>query len=251
MHDRNLVGHRQRFFLIVRDEQKGDSRALLHGFQFRAHLAPQFQIERRQRFVQQQNRGFQHQRPGQRHALLLASGEFRRQALALSRKPHHLDGLFHLAREATLAALFEPESDVLLHGQMRKQRVALENSADVAAVGWDVVDTRSIQQNLAARRLLESGDQTERRRLPAPRSAQERIEPTGFQRERDVVYRAVRGEILHHVPQFQDRLHLSDHHSSTQGEKVYCMKGLRCGLASQSRDRLLPFTAEDDLDCER
>ncbi len=73
MHDAQAVRHGQCFFLIVRDEQERDADAPLDVLQLRANLFAQIGIERRERFVEQQDVGLQHQRSRQGHALALAA----------------------------------------------------------------------------------------------------------------------------------------------------------------------------------
>ena len=77
VHHRQLVRHGERLLLVVRDQQERDADAALQGLQLDAHLLAQFRIERRQRLVQQQHVGLQHQRAGQGHALPLAARKLR------------------------------------------------------------------------------------------------------------------------------------------------------------------------------
>ena len=69
-----MVGHGERFFLIVRHEQEGDPGTALQVFQLSANLFSQLRIERGKRLVQQQYPWFHHQRPRQRDSLPFASG---------------------------------------------------------------------------------------------------------------------------------------------------------------------------------
>ncbi len=71
--DRNAIGHRERFFLIVRHVDEGDAHLLLNGFQLDLHLLAQLQIERTQGLVEQQHPRTQDQRAGQSDALPLAA----------------------------------------------------------------------------------------------------------------------------------------------------------------------------------
>src|SRR5579872_375397 len=51
---RDAVRHHHRLFLIVSDENEGDSNLALQGFQFYLHLPPQIRVQSRERFIQQQ-----------------------------------------------------------------------------------------------------------------------------------------------------------------------------------------------------
>ena len=75
VHHHDLVAHRQRFGLIVRDEYGRDAEPLLDIADLVAHLVAQLGIEIGERLVEQQDRRTDHQRTRQRHALLLAAGE--------------------------------------------------------------------------------------------------------------------------------------------------------------------------------
>ena len=77
------VRDRQRLVLVVRHEQGGDAELLLQPADLVAQLHPHLGVERGQRLVEQQHRGGQGQRPGERDPLLLAAGELVRVPLAL------------------------------------------------------------------------------------------------------------------------------------------------------------------------
>ena len=53
VHHGQPIRHRQRLFLVVRHQQKGDPYAPLHGLQFQAHLLAELGVERGQRLVEQ------------------------------------------------------------------------------------------------------------------------------------------------------------------------------------------------------
>ena len=71
------------------------------------------------------------------------------------------------------AALAQRELDVLGHGQVRVQRVALEDHGHVAVLGVDVVDHAVADGDGAVVDLLEPGDEAQRRRLAAARRAEQ------------------------------------------------------------------------------
>ncbi|MNG17487.1 hypothetical protein D3C84_1014770 [compost metagenome] len=56
------------------DEDEGDAGFFLHALEFDLHFLAQLEVQRRQRLVEQQHLGLRRQGPGQRHALLLATG---------------------------------------------------------------------------------------------------------------------------------------------------------------------------------
>lgn len=68
---RDAIGQRHCFFLIVGYKKKRDADFPLKRFQLTLHLLPQIRIERRQWLVQQQQLRPIHKRAGQGDALLL------------------------------------------------------------------------------------------------------------------------------------------------------------------------------------
>jgi hypothetical protein len=79
-HHRDAVGHDQRLFLVMGDQDEGDADLALQLDQFHLHLFAHLLVERRERLVQQQHLGLQDQRAGQRHALALPARQRMRRA---------------------------------------------------------------------------------------------------------------------------------------------------------------------------
>jgi hypothetical protein len=73
----------------------------------------------------------------------------------------------------------EPERDVLGDGEMREQRVVLEDDADVALVDGDARDVCAVEANPAPIGSEQAGDDAEERGLAAPRGTEERDELAG------------------------------------------------------------------------
>ena len=92
-HHGDPVRHRQGLFLVVRDEQGGDAEFLLKAADLLAQGEPHLGVQRRQRFVEQQDPRAQGERAGERDALLLAAGELVREPLALVGEPDQLQQL--------------------------------------------------------------------------------------------------------------------------------------------------------------
>ena len=88
-HDADFIAHRQRFFLVMRHQQKRDSDIALQILQFDLHLAAQFAIECGKRFIEEQHRRPIYECPRQRHALLLAAGKFPGSPPLIAGEAHH------------------------------------------------------------------------------------------------------------------------------------------------------------------
>ena len=142
-------------------------------------------VERSQRLIEQEDRGVQDERSGQRHALLLAARQLRGASLLHAPHANEREGLAGPVTAFLLgdALVPEPERDVVLDGEEWKQRVALEHGVDLPLVRWDAGHVHAIEQDRSTRGLLEARDQPQRRRLAASGWAQEREELTALDRE--------------------------------------------------------------------
>src|SRR5262249_6625339 len=87
-------------------------------------------------------------------------------------------------------------ADVLTHGHMWIERVALEDHRDVTAARREVGDVAVTDPDLAVANVLEAGDHPQQRRLPAAGRADQDEELTVGNVERDAVNRGNRAELL-------------------------------------------------------
>ena len=167
--DDDPVGQRQRLFLIVRDEDGGNSGLALDALQFEAHLGTQPGIEIGEGFIEQQHFRPDHERAGQSDTLLLSARELPRVAPFETRQRDEVEGgsypaLCFGSAERTAA---QPEGDVVLHGHERKQGVVLEHHPEVAPPGGQRIDDVAADTHLPFVGFDEACDQPERRRLAA------------------------------------------------------------------------------------
>ena len=86
----DAVGHGQRLALVVRDADCGHAETFVQGAEFDLHMVAQLLVERRERFVHQQDAGLKDDRAGKGDALALPAREFRDAAVVESFQP---DGL--------------------------------------------------------------------------------------------------------------------------------------------------------------
>jgi hypothetical protein len=103
----------------------------------KAHFLAQVGVEVRQRLIEQQRLRLDDERAGERHALLLAAGQFAGIAL---RQRGQLgggeDGIELLGNGVAVEfAQLEAVDDVLRDRHMRPQRIALEDHRHVAPLG--------------------------------------------------------------------------------------------------------------------
>jgi len=160
-------------------------------------------VEHRDRLVGQQDRGLEHQRAGDHHALALAARELVRPAAGegLGRlQPGVLQRAAHARGPLGLAAR-EPVhhqrlGDDLVDGHVRVQRLigVLENHLDVPAQllqlgAAGVHDAASLERDLARGRLLQAHQRQHQRRLAAAALADQRQHLAAPQLEAHVVDR--------------------------------------------------------------
>jgi hypothetical protein len=177
VHDADLVGHGEGFVLVVGDHDRGHALALQDLAHLDRQAFAQADIEVGERLVEQDQFRPRRQRAGQRHALLLAAGEFVRILVALAMQADRGQQLA-TRRWASLRRLAaEAEGDVLFDGQVRKQRVILKDHADRRFSGGTRCPARlttcHVQADLAAGDLLEAGNAAQQGGLAATRGAEQ------------------------------------------------------------------------------
>ncbi len=184
-HHGQPVGHPQRLFLIMRDEDERDVQLALNAFQLALHLLAQTAVECAERLVEQQGAREVDQRARQRHALALSPGQRGGPARGTIGEAHDLQHRAHTVLDlgARQALRARTERNVVEHGQMREQRVVLKDRVDVAPVGRHAGHIDAVQPDVAATRLVEPADEPQQRRLAAARRAENREELTASHRE--------------------------------------------------------------------
>ena len=191
VHHRHPVGNRQRLFLVVGDIDGGDPQAVDHGADLGAQMGADLGVERRQRLVQQQNRRIGRQRPGQRHALLLAAGKLVGITVLHTAKPGQFAQLLDPFGDLALGTApdAERETDVLGDGLGREQGIGLEDEPDLALGRRQALDPPAVDRQFTRIGLGETGDDAQQRRLAATAGADEGDELARGDIHRDVVHR--------------------------------------------------------------
>src|SRR5207342_521620 len=187
--DGDAFPERHRLHLIVRHVHRGRLEAFVQLRELSPHLDPELGVEVRQRLVHQERHRLPNHRAAHRDALPLTPGEFGRFALQQAVETEDPGDVLH----ATLAFVrrrlpeLETEPDVLLDGHVRIERVVLEHHRDVAGLGGKVRDLPIVDEHLAGRHLLETGEDPQDRGLAAPRRTDEDHEYAIPDLERHVV----------------------------------------------------------------
>ena len=206
IHHADLIAHRQRLFLVMRDQQEGYAKVAVQVLQLQLHGRAQLLVERRQRLVEQQHARLVDQCPRQRDALLLPAGKLVDLSLAIGAQMHHLqrlaDAPADLAAVDARPRLLQSVGDVALHVEMGKQRVALEDHVYRPPVGRHARHGHAVHQHLAAGRLLETADHAKARSLAAARRAQQRDERALWNLQAHIVDRHDIAVALHNGAEF-------------------------------------------------
>ena len=101
VHHGDPVAHGERFLLVVRHVEEGDADPLLQLLELHLQLSSQLGVERTERLVEQQHGRLQHERAGQRHALLLAAGQLGGLAPLEADELDELERLLHPAAQVS------------------------------------------------------------------------------------------------------------------------------------------------------
>ena len=190
VHQHHAVGQGHRLGLVVRHHEGRDADAALQRAQLDLHFLAQLGVQRAHRFVEQQHRRLNHEGTRQGHALPLAAGQLARKAAGHRREMHQFERVGHPF--ATLghghAAHLQAEADVVGHGHVRKQRIALEHDAQPALAGLVVGDVAAVENDVAAGGRREACHHLQRGRLAAARRSEQAYELALRHRQAEVGY---------------------------------------------------------------
>ena len=172
----------------MRDDYGRDPGELLQLPDLDLHVEPQILVEGGERLIEQKDVGRHRQRTCERDTLLLPARELARQALRKLAHPNELQHLAHAAQARILrdALGLESVGDVLADAQMRKQRIVLEDDADPAPVGGQMIDGLAVEQDLAGGLPDEAADDAQQGRFAAAGWAEKCNELAGAQAQRDM-----------------------------------------------------------------
>ena len=190
-----------------------------------AELLANLRVESTEGLVEEEDARLDREGAGEGDALALAAGELLGVALVEAGKLDEVEELHRapadlLARRPGLSRTnLEPERDVLEHRHVAKERIGLEDEADVAILHGLGRCVLVAKEDAAGGRRLEAGDETQERRLPRARGAEEGDQLAGLDAHRNVVERRVAAEFLADVldANIQARLPLSIRDATSAG----------------------------------
>jgi hypothetical protein len=146
----------------------------LQRLQEELHLLAELQVERPERFVEEQHGRLVHERARERDPLALAARELLRLPSAQPGQPntaqHHLD--LRPPRRLRNSLHAEAVPDVLGDRHVREERVVLEHGVHLARVGRPPRHVPACKLDAPFVGALEARDQAQRRRLPRTRRSE-------------------------------------------------------------------------------
>ena len=175
IHHRDAVGHRQRLLLIVRHVDERDADLAVHSLELELHLLPELEVEGSQGLVQEQDRRLVDEGPRESDPLLLSARQLVGPPAIEAAQPHLLERLPDGAPDVGGGKCLdpEPEGHVVEHGQVRKERVALEDGVDVPPVRGHAIDALPPDRHRPGGLRLEPRHDPEGRGLAAAARAEE------------------------------------------------------------------------------
>ena len=132
--DHDLVGHRHRFDLVMRDVDRSGAQSLVKLLDLGAHLHAQLGVEIGQRLIEQEDLRIADNRAAHRDALALTAGQLSGIAIEIRDETENVAGLLNALLDLGLRALGEHQRErhVVADGHVRIERVVLEHHRDVA-----------------------------------------------------------------------------------------------------------------------
>src|ERR1700722_1150312 len=232
--NRNSIGHRERFPLIMGDEDKGKAERTLKRPELALHRLAQLEIESSERLVKQEHFRTQDESARKGHPLPLSAGKLTWFARL---QPHELDELKRLdAEAATLrsvhAANHESVANVPQHVHVREESVVLEYSVDRPAIHGHALDGFAEDFDASGGRLVKTPAKSEARRLARAGRAKHGEKLAGSDVEIDAIHRLHGAEVT-----FDPAKGDGARHRLTRRAQRHGRQALKC-FAAGARSRM-------------
>src|SRR5215207_10103065 len=178
LEDHDAVGHGHGLGLVVGHVDGRGADPVVQLGDLRPHLHPELGVEVGEGLVHKERLRLTDYGPTQGHPLPLATGERLRLPVEETLDGEYPGCLVHPARDLRLVHLaeFEGEAHVLAHVHVRVEGVVLEDHGYVALARRKVVDDLIPYKDFAVSYVLEAGDHTQGRGLPATGGSDEDYE---------------------------------------------------------------------------
>src|ERR1022692_3055710 len=206
LQQRDPGAEHERFADVVGDEKRGLAEGLLHPREALLHLKPRHRVERRERFIQQQQGRICRQRAGDSNPLPFAPRKLFGPARSVFRRGH-AHGVKQLDRAGSYAFLrpafqLRNQPDVLSHGRVREKAAFLDHVAHTPpqANRVPVPDGLAFEPYFATRGLHQPVYHFEQRRLPRAAPPQQRHRFALFDAQVDAVENLTAAALVRYSP---------------------------------------------------
>ena len=171
------------------DIDKGDSQFIFQANQFVLHLLPQLQIQRAERFIEEQHSRFIHDGTGNRNSLLLPAGERIHGTFLIALQIHEFQGVLNFVPDVFFRLLPDTESkgNIVRNIHVRKQSILLKNRIELPFVCRKIRDILPFKKDTSLIRLLKSSNNSKCSRFSAARRPEQSHETVLPYRKRKIV----------------------------------------------------------------
>ena len=191
------------------DKDEGNAYFLLNVFQFPLHFLAQLEVQRTQRFIQQQNLRLIDQCAGDGNTLLLSAGHLVDTAFFKAAQTYQTQHTLDLLFNDVFGLFFQIQTkgNVVIDIEMGEQRVFLEYGVDLTLVRRQAGNILSVKQHLSVIRVQKSGNDTQQGGFAAAGGAQQSDKFIFINIQRNALQYPLAVKILHDVFQFDEFLH--------------------------------------------
>ena len=153
----------------MRDIDERYAKLLLQALELQLHLLSQLEVQRAERFIQQEDARIVDDGAGDGDALLLSAGHAVNLPLFKALQLHRFQRRRDLAAYHVLRQLFDRQTvgDVVIHIHQREKRVILEHGVHRALVRRHAADVLPVDEDGARIRLFKPCEHSQRRRFAA------------------------------------------------------------------------------------
>ena len=175
LHHRDMVAHAQRFDLIVGDIDGRGFDLLQQPLELRAHLQAQQSIQVAERLIHEQHFGTHGDCPRHRHTLALTATHLTGIAVKHVLDVQQRRGIMDALVDLILIELvhLQSEGDIVIHGHMREDCIALEDHRDLALARRQIGHIPPADANPPLVRHAQAGNRAQQGGLPASAGTQQ------------------------------------------------------------------------------
>src|ERR1017187_3715271 len=206
LQQRDPGSEHERLANVVGDEKRGLAEGSLHAREALLHLKPRHRVERRERFIQQQQGRIRRQRAGVSTPLLFAARKLSGTARSVFRRGH-AHGVKQLDRAGSYTFLrpafqLRNKPDVLSHGRVREKPALLDHIAHTPpqANRVPVLDGLAFEPHFATCGLHQPVYHFEQCRLPRAAPPQQRHRFALFDAQVDAVENLTAADLVSYSP---------------------------------------------------